>query len=150
MSAQYLNQTTKNGNVNIKVYDAIVDNALNANDLEINQYFFKKSLVLNQTVGATSPVQANYQSNLTINTQTFTTPHSNNNTTSFVIDAYDCSASTDVVHVAIQRYNGTTGNPIVSGKCLDNNQYSITITNLHSNEDLNGSFRLSVELCYFK
>jgi hypothetical protein len=150
MSAQYLNQITKNGNVNIKVYDAIVDNAMNTNDLEINQYLFKKSLVITQSGGATSPVQANYQPNLIINTQTFTTPHSNNNTTSFVIDAYDCSASTDVVNVAIQRYNGTTGNPIISGKCLDNNQYSITITNLHSNEDLNGTFRISVELCYFK
>jgi FlaG/FlaF family flagellin (archaellin) len=150
MSAQFLNQSTKNPSANVRLFDAIIDNSLNANDLEINQYLYKKSLVLNQTDGATYPVQANYQSNLTINTQTFTTPHSNNNTTTFIIDAYDCSAPTDVVNIAIQRYNGTTGNPIVTGRCLDNNQYSVKITNLHKSEDLNVSFRLSVELCYFK
>ena len=150
MSAQFLNQITKTGNVNIKVYDAIIDNSMSANDLEINQYFYKKALVLTQSTSPTSPVQANYQPNLIINTQTFTTPHSSNNTTTFIIDSYDCSADTDVVHIAIQRYNGTTGNPIVSGVCKDNNQYSVKITNLHPSEDLNGSFRLSVELCYFK
>ena len=150
MSAQFLNQTAINPSANIRVFDAVIDNALSAKDLEINQYLYKKSLVLTQTNSPTTPVQANYQSNLTINTQTFTTPHSSNNTTSFIIDAYDCSASTDVVNVAIQRYSGTTGFPIVTGRCLDNNQYHVFITNLHSSEDLNGTLRLSVELTYFK
>ena len=150
MSAQFLNQSAINPSVNIKVFDAIIDNVANVQDLEVNQYLYKKALVLTQSNSPTTPVQANYQSNLTINTQTFSTPHSSNNTTSFIIDSYDCSSNTDVVNIAIQRYNGTTGFPIVTGRCLDNNQYHVFITNLHQNEDLNGTFRLSVEMTYFK
>lgn len=148
MSSQYLNQSTKNGNVNIRVNDAVVDSSVVTKDLQINQYIFKKHSILNQITNPTTSVNANYKANLTINTQTFTTPHSSNNSTSFLITSYDCSLATDNVIASIQRYNGTTGLPIITGKCLDNNEYEITIINLHQNQDLNGSFRISTEITY--
>ena len=148
MSAKYFQQSVPNKSTNIRSDDIICDNSLATNDLTINQYLFKKTLTLNQQTNATNSVNANYKPNLNINTQTFTTPHSNNNVTSFLITSYDCSLATDNVNVSIQRYNGTTGLPIVVGKCLDNNQYQVSIINLHQNQDLNGTFRLSVELSY--
>ena len=148
MSSQYLNQTVPNQSVNIRCNDAIIDKSVVTKDLQINQYLFKKHVILNQITSPTSSVNANYKANLTINTQTFTTPHSNNNSTTFLITSYDCSLATDNVNVSIQRYNGTTGLPIISGRCLDNNIYEVTIINLHQNQDLNGSFRISAELTY--
>jgi hypothetical protein len=148
MSSQYLNQTVPNQNVNIRVNDAIVDSVLQTKDLQINQYLFKKHVVINQATNPTTSVNANYKTNLTINTQTFTTPHSSNNSTTFLITNYDCSLATDNVNVSIQRYNGTTGLPIITGRCLDNNQYEITIINLHNSQDLNGTFRISAEITY--
>ena len=148
MSSRYLNQSIPNQNVNIRVNDAIVDSVLQTKDLQINQYIFKKHTILTQATNPTTSVNANYKNVLTINTQTFTTPHSSNNSTSFLITSYDCSLATDNVNVSIQRYNGTTGLPIITGKCLDNNQYEITIINLHQNQDLNGTFRISAEITY--
>jgi hypothetical protein len=148
MSSQYLNQSYPNQNVNIRVNDAIMDGSVVTTDLQINNFLFKKHVVLNQITSPTSSVSANYKSNVTINTQTFTTPHSNNNSTSFLITSYDCSLATDNVNVSIQRYNGTTGLPIITGRCLDNNEYEITIINLHQNQDLNGTFRISAEITY--
>ena len=148
MSSQYLNQTVPNQSVNIRVNDAIIDKSVATKDLQINQYIFKKHSIINQATSPTSSVNANYKANLTINTQIFTTPHSSNNSTTFSITSYDCSLATDNVNVSIQRYNGTTGLPIVVGKCLDNNQYQVSIINLHPSEDLTGTFRLSVELSY--
>ena len=148
MSAQYLNQSVPNQNVNIRVNDAIIDKSLVTKDLQINQYLFKKHSILTQATSPTTSVDANFKANLTINTQSFTTPHSNNNFTTFLITSYDCSLATDNVNVSIQRYNGTTGLPIITGRCLDNNQYEITIINLHKNEDLNGTFRISAQITY--
>ena len=149
MSSQYLQQLLPNQNINIRVNDAIIDSVLTTKDLQINQYLYKKHTILTQLTNSTTNVNANYKSNLTINTQTFITPHSNNNATKFLITNYDCSLSTDNVNLSIQRYNGTTGQPIITGKCLDNNQYEITIINLHQTENLNGTFRISAELTYF-
>tara|TARA_B110000046_G_scaffold181251_2_gene213161 strand:- start:1589 stop:2029 length:441 start_codon:yes stop_codon:yes gene_type:complete len=143
MSSQYLNQSYKNSNVNVRVNNGIIDNALT-----INNRIFKKHTVLTQTVSPITSIDANFGINLTINTQTFTTPHSNNNSTTFLLTNYDCSSTTDNVHVEIQRYNGTTGLPTITGRCLDGNQYEITIINLSSNQDLNGSFRISTNLIY--
>ena len=148
MSSQYLNQSVPNQSVNIRVNDAIIDNSVVSKDLQINQYLFKKHVVLNQITNPTTSVDANYKPNLTINTQTFTTPHSTNNSTTFLITSYDCSLATDNVNVSIQRYNGTTGLPIISGRCLDNNQYEITIINLDNSQNLNGTFRISAEITY--
>ena len=148
MSSRYLNQSVPNANINIRVNDAVIDSSIVTKDLQINQYIFKKHVILNQTTNPTTSVDANYKANLTINTQTFTTPHSNNNATTFLITNYDCSLATDNVNVSIQRYNGTTGLPIITGRCLDNNQYEITIINLHKNEDLSGTFRISAEITY--
>ena len=148
MSSQYLNQSVPNTNVNIRINDAVFDSSVVTKDLQINNFLFKKHVVLNQITNPTTSVNANYKTNLTINTQTFTTTHSNNNTTTFLITSYDCSLATDNVNVSIQRYNGTTGLPIITGRCLDNNQYEITIINLHQNQDLNGTFRISVEITY--
>ena len=148
MSAKFFQQLVPNKATHIRSDDIICDNSVVTNDLQINQYLYKKTLTLNQQINATTSVDANYKSNLNINTQTFTTPHSHNNVTSFLITSYDCSSTSDVVHIAIQRYNGTTGLPLVVGRCLDNNQYQVSIINLHQNQDLNGTFRLSVELSY--
>ena len=148
MSAQYLNQTVPNQSVNIRVNDAVMDSSVVTKDLQINQYLFKKHVILNQITSPTSSIDANFKANLTINTQIFTTPHSSNNTTTFLITSYDCSLVTDNVTVSIQRYNGTNGLPIITGRCLDNNQYEITIINLHQNQDLNGTFRISTEITY--
>jgi len=148
MSSKYLNQPTPNPNINIRVNDAVIDNSTVTHDLQINQYIFKKHSIINQATSPTTSVNANYKNILTINTQTFTTPHSNNNSTTFLITNYDCSLATDNVNVSIQRYNGTTGLPVITGRCLDNNQYEITIINLHQNQDLNGTFRISAEITY--
>ena len=148
MSSQYLNQTVPNKNVNIRCNDFIADSSVVSKDLQINQYLFKKHVVLNQITSPTTSVGANYKAFLTINTQAFTTPHTNNNSTTFLITEYDCSLATDNVHVSIQRYNGTTGLPIITGRCLDNNIYEITIINLHNSQDLNGTFRISAEITY--
>ena len=148
MSSQYLNQSYPNQNVNIRINDAVFDSSIVTKDLQINNFLFKKHVVLNQITSPITSVNANYKNVLTINTQSFTTPHSNNNSTSFLITNYDCSLATDNVNVSIQRYNGTTGLPIITGRCLDNNQYEITIINLHKNEDLNGTFRISAEITY--
>ena len=148
MSSQFLNQTVPNPNVNIRCNDFIAESSTVTKDLQINQYLFKKHVVLNQITSPTTSVSANYKAFLTINTQTFTTPHTNNNSTTFLITSYDCSLATDNVNVSIQRYNGTTGLPIITGRCLDNNIYEITIINLHNTQDLNGSFRISAEITY--
>lgn len=152
MSSQYLNQSVKNQNVNIHVNDAVVQNSLTTNDLSVNNFLFKKHTVINQASGATSSVDATYKVNLIINTQTFTTPHSTNNSTSFIITNYDVTGSAgDVVNVSIQKYSGSTGLPMVSGVISNsnNNQYTVNIINLHHNENLNGTFRLAVELSFF-
>ena len=148
MSSQFLNQTVPNRNANIRCNDFIADSSTVTKDLQINQYLYKKHVVLNQITSPTTSVSANYKAFLTINTQTFTTPHTNNNSTTFLITSYDCSLATDNVTVSIQRYNGTTGLPIITGRCLDNNIYEITIINLHNSQDLNGSFRISAEITY--
>ena len=148
MSSKYLSQSVPNANINIRVHDAIIDNSVVSNDLQINQFLYKKHTILTQATSPTTSVNANYKTNLTINTQAFSTPHSNNNATTFLITNYDCSLATDNVNVSIQRYNGTTGLPIITGRCLDNNQYEVTIINLHKNEDLSGTFRISAELTY--
>tara|TARA_R110002072_G_C7924564_1_gene531269 strand:+ start:1187 stop:1642 length:456 start_codon:yes stop_codon:yes gene_type:complete len=149
MSSQYLNQSVPNQSVNIRVNDAVMDSSVVTKDLQINQYLFKKHSILNQLTSPVTSVSANYKANLTINTQTFTTPHSTNNSTTFLITSYDSSLATDNVNVSIQRYNGTTGLPIITGRCLDANQYEITIINLHNSQDLNGTFRISAEITYF-
>ena len=148
MSSQYLNQSVPNQNVNIRINDAVFDSSVVTKDLQINNFLFKKHVVLNQITNPTTSVNANYKNCLTINTQIFTTPHSSNHSTTFLVTSYDCSLATDKVDVSIQRYNGTTGLPIITGRCLDNNQYEITIINLHNSQDLNGTFRISVEITY--
>ena len=148
MSSRYLQQSIPNQNINTRSHDAIVDNVLATKDLQINNFLFKKHTILTQTTSPTTSINANYKVNLTINTQTFTTPHSSNNSTTFLITNYDCSLATDYVNLSIQRYNGTTGLPIITGRCLDANQYEITIINLHNSQDLNGTFRISTDLSY--
>ena len=148
MSSQYLNQSVPNQNINTRCNDAIVDNVLATKDLQINNFLFKKHTILTQTTSPTTSINANYKVNLTINTQIFTTPHSSNNSTTFLITNYDVSLATVYVNLSIQRYNGTTGLPIITGRCLDANQYEITIINLHNSQDLNGTFRISADLSY--
>ena len=147
MSAQFLNQLTRNSNANIKCNDIIADSSVVTHDLQINNYFFEKCIVVNQLTSPTTTIDALNNRNLLINTQIFTTPHSSNNSTSFLVTNFDC-ASGAVIDVNIQKYNGT-GLPIVTGIIADDNNYQITIINLHSNTDLDNSFQLSLESKFF-
>ena len=154
MSAQYLNQSTKTGNVNIRVNDAQIDNDLTCgrassfNHSTFNGDIFKTSATNNQLTSPTTAIDANFKKRLIINTQTFTTPHSNNNSTSFIVNNFECSGNDKVVRVDIQQYLGS-GLPIVTGRCDAGNIYEITIINIHSSPDLNSTFRLSLELQEF-
>jgi len=147
MSAQFLNQVTHNSNANIKCNDIVANSSVVTHDLQINNYFYEKSISVNQATNPTTTIDALTNRNLLINTQIFTTPHSSNNFTSFLVTNFD-GASGAVVDVNIQKYSGT-GLPIVTGIIVDDNNYKITIINLHPTTDLNNSFQLSLESKYF-
>ena len=151
MSAQFLNQVTKHPNANIRVLDAIVDNALNTQDLQINGYILKKHLKIEQQTSPTTDVIANYNDNLYIVTMPLTTPHSTNNFTKFKITYWDTqpTGSYPCINLNTNLYNGTTGLPIVTGKILANNEYEVTIVNVHPSEDLNGAMVITAEIVYF-
>ena len=150
MSSQYLNQPNKNS-TQIRVGSAQIDssltcgNASSFNHSTFNGDIFKTSATNQQLTSPTTAIDANFKKRLIINTQTFTTPHSNNNSTSFVVNNFECSGNDAVVRVDIQQYLGT-GLPIVTGRCDTGNLYEITIINVHSSQDLNSTFRLSLEL----
>ena len=153
MSSQYLNQPNKNSTaINVgsaNMYDSLTcGGTAGLNNTTFNGDIFKQSATNQQLTSPTTSIDANFQKNLIINTQIFTTPHSSNNSTSFVVNNYECSGNGKVVRVAIQEYLGT-GLPIVSGRCDAGNMYEITIINLHHNQDLNSTFRLSLELVEF-
>ena len=153
MSSQYLNQPNKNSTaINVgsaNVYDSLTSGGTcGLNDTTFNGAIFKQSATNQQLTSPTTSIDANFEKRLIINTQTFTTPHSNNNSTSFVVNNYECSGNGKVVRVAIQEYLGT-GLPIVTGRCDAGNLYEITIINVHKNQDLNSTFRLSLELVDF-
>ena len=153
MSSQYLNQPNKNSTaINVgsaNVYDSLTcGGATGLNQTTFNGRIYKSSSTLSQLTSPTTTIDANFARNLLINTQIFTTPHSNNNSTSFVVNNYECSGNGKVVRVAIQEYLGT-GLPIVTGRCDAGNLYEITIINVHKNQDLNSTFRLSLELVDF-
>ena len=147
MSSQFLNQSVPNSNANIRVNDIVADSSVVTKDLQINNYFYEKCIVVNQATSPTTTIDALNNRNLLINTQTFTTPHSSNNFTSFLVTNFDC-ASGAVIDVNIQKYSGT-GLPIVTGIIADDNNYQITIINLHPNTDLDNTFQLSLESKYF-
>lgn len=150
MSSQYLNQPNKNS-TQIRVGSAQIDssltcgNASSFNHSTFNGDIFKTSATNQQLTSPTTAIDANFKKRLIINTQTFTTPHSNNNSTSFIVNNFECSGNDKVVRVDIQQYLGS-GLPIVTGRCDVGNQYEITIINIHSSQDLNSTFRLSLEL----
>jgi hypothetical protein len=147
MSSQYLNQSVPNQGINIRVNDAIIDN-----NLTVGGALFKESTTVSQSTSPTTSINVNYARNIIINTQIFSTPHSNNNSTSFLLTNYAVTGNVNIgVSVNLLKYSGTTGLPIVVGKIsnTDNNEYEITIINLHQNENLSGTFKLSVELLDF-
>ena len=150
MSSQYLNQPIKNS-TQIRVAEAQIDDSLTCggssglNNTTINGNIFKSSATNQQLTSPTTAIDANFKKRLIINTQTFTTPHSSNNSTSFDVTNFECSGNDKVVRVDIQQYLGT-GLPIVTGRCDAGNLYEITIINIHPSADLNSTFRLSLEL----
>jgi hypothetical protein len=150
MSAQYLNQPNKNSTA-IHVSLAQIDDSLTCgsscglNNTTINGNIFKSSATNQQLTSPTTAIDANFKKRLIINTQTFTTPHSSNNSTSFDVTNFECSGNGKVVRVDIQQYLGS-GLPIVTGRCDAGNLYEITIINIHPSADLNSTFRLSLEL----
>jgi len=148
MSSQYLNQPNKNSTaINVgsaNIYgDLTVGTAAALNNTTLNGRLYIPSITLNQTTSPTTTVDANFARNILINTQIFTTPHSSNNFTSFLVSNFDCPTGA-VITVNIQRYSGT-GLPIVTGIIADSNNYQITIINLHQNTDLDSAFQLSLE-----
>lgn len=149
MSSQYLNQSTPNRDINIRINNAQIDGNLTVattaalNNTTLNGRVYKQSSTVSQSTSPTTTVDANFARNLLINTQTFTTPHSSNNFTSFLVTNFDCQAGT-VIDVNIQKYSGT-GLPIVTGIIADDNNYQITIINIHYNTDLDNTFELSLE-----
>ena len=147
MSSLFLNQSVPNKSVNIRVNDAVIDSSVVTQDLQINNYFYEKCIVVSQATSPTTTIDALNNRNLLINTQTFTTPHTTNNFTSFLVTNFDC-ASGAVIDVNIQKYSGT-GLPIVTGIIADDNNYQITIINLHTTTDLDNTFQLSLESKYF-
>lgn len=146
MSAQYLNQPNKNStaiNVGSANIDSLtISSSASLNNTTLNGRVYKQSSTVSQATSPTTTVDANFARNLIINTQAFTTPHSSNNFTSFLVTNIDCQAGT-VVDVNIQRYNGT-GLPIVTGIIAGVNDYQITIINLHQSTDLDSAFELSL------
>jgi len=150
MSSQYLNQLNKNS-TQIRVGSAQIDTSLTCggaaalNNSTFNAAIFKSSATNQQLTSPTTAIDANFKKRLIINTQTFTTPHSNNNSTSFIVNNFECSGNGAVVRVDIQQYLGA-GLPIVTGRCDAGNLYEITIINIHPSADLNSTFRLSLEL----
>ena len=155
MSSQYLNPPNSyKTNTAIHVASAQIDdsltcgNACSFNHSTFNGDIFKTSATNQQLTSPTTSIDANFKKRLIINTQTFTTPHSNNNSTSFVVNNFECSGNDKVVRVDIQEYLGS-GLPIITGRCDAGNQYEITIINIHASADLNSTFRLSLELQEF-
>jgi len=152
MSAQYLNQPNKNSTA-INVGTANVSDSLTAggtaafNHTTFNGDIFKSSSTITQATSPSTTVDANFARNLLINTQVFTTPHSANNFTSFLVTNFKCPAGA-VINVTIQRYSGT-GLPIVTGIIAGTNDYQITIINLHQNTDLDSAFEISLESKHF-
>ena len=152
MSSQYLNQPNKNSTaINVgsaNVFDSLTcGGTCGLNDTTFNGAIFKQSATVTQLTSPTTTIDANSNRNLIINTMPFTTPHSNNNFTSFLVTNFDCSAGA-VIDVNIQKYSGT-GLPIVTGVIADSNNYQITIIKLHHNTDLDSSFELSLESKFF-
>ena len=148
MSSQYLNQTNKNSTaINVasaNIYgDLTVGTAAALNNTTLNGRLYIPSITLNQTTSPTTTVNADFARNILINTMPFTTPHSSNNFTSFLVTNFDCSAGA-VITVNIQKYNGT-GLPIVTGIIADDNNYQITVINIHHNTNLDSAFELSLE-----
>ncbi len=150
MSFQYLNQFKPQYNKNGRLNDLSIDNSIQTNDLQINQYTFNKVLLINQSTSPTTSIDATYKNHLRIVTQPFTTPHSNNNITSFIITSFDTQSTGSYpnININIQDYQGSQGLPIVTGKILPNNQYEITVVNIHKNEDLNGAIVITADLTY--
>jgi len=150
MSAQFLNQSIKHPNANIRVLDAVIDNSVNTKDLQITGYVMKKHFKIEQTTSPTTDVNANYKDNLYISTMPLTTPHSTNNFTKFKITYWDTqpTGSLPCINLNTNLYNGTTGLPIVTGKILPNNEYEVTIVNVHPSEDLNGPMVITAEIVY--
>lgn len=148
MSSQYLNQPIKNS-TEIRINNATIDGSITVgssaalNNTTLNGRVYKASSTINQATSPTTTIDANFARNLLINTQIFTTPHSSNNFTSFLVTNFDCAAGA-VIDVNIQKYSGT-GLPIVTGIIADNNNYQITIINVHSTTNLDNSFELSLE-----
>lgn len=152
MSAQFLNQPQKNSTaINVgsaNVYDSLTAGGTTGlNDTTFNGDVFKSSATVSQLTSPTTTIDANNKKNLIINTQIFTTPHSANNFTSFLVTNFNCSAGA-VIDVNIQKYSGT-GLPIATGIIADSNNYQITIINLHQNTDLDSAFELSLESKFF-
>tara|TARA_R110002126_G_scaffold101226_1_gene233268 strand:+ start:173 stop:499 length:327 start_codon:yes stop_codon:yes gene_type:complete len=100
--------------------------------------------VFNQLTSPTTDVPSGGFNHYEIITQNFTTPHSSNNTTTFIVTETPLGVNT-FVDVNMNFYSGTDGLPIVKHNIRGyDGALEITIINLHQNQDLNGYFRITV------
>lgn len=163
MSARFFQQSVPNQNTNLRCFNINCDTHIETssiqstknvcNSLVINGNLTKRATQFIQQTNATTNIDVNFNNNVWIETKTFTTPHSNNNSTSFLLQnftGFTLTGTHTVLNMNLVQYLGTTGLPILTGKRVGNYDWEITIINLHNSEDLNGIFFISGEKYYLK
>ena len=147
MSAQFFQRSVPAANTHIRSDNIVCDNVVQAKTVTMTNYRIRNGAVLTQLLNATQPVDAGLKDAVIINTQYWynVTPTTN---ASFLITNFNCSGSQTIVNCSIQRYGGTTGIPVLTGLCLDGNQYKVTISNNHNSANINGTLRISAEITY--
>ena len=145
MSAQFLNQQTKNSN-------AVLNNV-------IIDKLARPATVHNQQTTPTTPIDVNGSHTSIIQTQQLTTPH-DNATQVHIKNVGETGRSSwdegDVVKINLIAYSGYNGMPVISGfKDSDSGDYIINIGNVvltgepPSSYALNGLIKFSLEYVRF-
>ncbi len=151
MSIRFLQQPQACRATQIRAFDVAVDRDITVTRaFNMNGSLYNKAIIVSQATSAVTAVSALKNEHIRIDTQTFTTPHTTNNTTSFIVNDIitQPSGAYPNVSVNLQDYSGTTGLPIVTGKILSGQRYEITVINVGS-QDLNGLLLINVDLTYY-
>lgn len=151
MSINFLQQDVPDQATKIRVYDANIDNMLTTKDIQLDNFVFKKHLEIQQLVSPTTDIDAAGANNLYIITQPFTTPHTTNNTTSFIILNFNTqpTGAKACINLNLNTYGGgAAGLPIVTGRTLSAQRYEVTVINLGTT-DLAGPLIITAESTYF-
>tara|TARA_R110000796_G_scaffold66891_3_gene153724 strand:- start:763 stop:1263 length:501 start_codon:yes stop_codon:yes gene_type:complete len=164
MSAQFFQQSTPSQNTFARCFNINCDEHIETSSIQSQKSIVNSSLTINgnlekratkfiQQTNATTNIDVNFNNNVWIETKTFTTPHSSNNTTSFLLQnftGFTLVGTHTVINMNLVQYLGTTGQPILTGKRVGDYDWEITIINVHQNQDLNGIFFISGEKYYLK